>query len=78
MLSLHLLPDQLDLRRRHSEADNSASFAVLQVPERLYQMEKSPLSRSVSRGPRPGHYQRSYVKLKGRDDRDSDIRVNRT
>jgi hypothetical protein len=36
------------------------------------------LNRSVSRGPRPGHSQRSWVKLKWGVGVDSDIRVSRT
>jgi hypothetical protein len=39
-------------------------------------MGVSLLNRSVSRGPRPGHSQRSYVKFKWGVGGDSDIRVN--
>jgi hypothetical protein len=38
-----------------------------------HQMEESLLNRSVSRGPRPGYSQRSYVKLKWGVGGDSDI-----
>ena len=41
-----------------------------------HQMGESLLNRSVSRGPRPGYSQQSYVKLKWGVRGDSDIRVN--
>jgi hypothetical protein len=41
-----------------------------------HQMWGSLLKRSVSRGPQPGHSQRSYVQLKWGVGGDSDIRVN--